>query len=550
MPLHRTAPCKLPTVLGAVLGAVLRPAFWRLLVAGLIPMPVVIPGALAATRGLLVGIDDYNSSGRLSGAAADARDIEAALRGAAVEDIALLVDAQAKRSSVIRALADLRSRVKPGDLVILGFAGLGSLEKSAGSADPSVANKTLLLFGFDANAPAASQRILLDEIRDAVAAMDAAGARVLAVVDAGFGRDDVRVADPRASQPFKVRSLPQVVLGAIGGQSPRAASSAAARRPDLVRSLIIEAGSGAFTVPEVNIVGADIEADRWRGALSYAIARGIEIATARGVDPVLDELAAYAGTLAYQLSDQRQSVFVSGATRGIKQIAGPGMPIKPQPAEPASGPGKRQGPVVPIAAIDGRLDHFKGLSPQDNAFVVVTPSQNPVLLWDTSKQDVIVGGDVIAQNVTRDEIPGIVDRVVAVRGIKQMTAQSPQSIVVTPGGGRHRQGQRIGVEIEDVANRALVLFNIAGNGKVQLLYPIGSDPPIIEKPGFRLELSAQEPFGADQIVAITAPVRMNDIEHALNRLKDRATSGQLQNILSHYAPASSRIGTVGIFTGR
>jgi hypothetical protein len=508
----------------------------------------VTHSAFAATRGLVIGLNDYNGGGQLSGAVADAHDIAAALRLAPGADVSLMIDAQATRHAVLQMLTALRERVRPGDFVVLTFAGLGVSSSSGQLPDVRTGKQLLLLHGFKAGAP--SEYIAVDEVHDAVRAMDATGAFVLAVIDAGFGVDQVRRTDVRDGRAAKVRSLPSLKLAHVGLQG----NASGIERPaplTLTRSIVVMASAQAFTVPEVRIVDGKDGAEAWRGALSYAVARGLEMVASGALPPTLESLADYAGMLAYQMSDQRQSVSVAGVTRGVKQIAGPGMPAKTQATDVVPpGTSKRQGAVVPVAALDGQLDHFKGIGPLENAFIAVTPSQNPALLWDTQKKDVIVGGDVIAQDVTRDDIPAIVDRVVAVREIKRMTARSPQPIVITPSGVRHHEGAKVAIEIEGIANQALILFSIAGNGRVQLLYPLGSDPPIIGRPNYRLELSVQEPFGADQIVAITAPVRMTDIEQSLNRLKDRAASGQLLNILTHYVPANSRIGTAGIFTTR
>lgn len=502
--------------------------------------------ARAELRALLIGIDHYAGVRHLNGATADARDLEAAVRRSGGKDVTLLVDAQAERGAVLNAIAALGKRAKAGDQVVLGFASLGAQIKSDGAAVANRSAKALLLAGFDLGQPRAAHMLRLDELDTAIAQLEAANVSVLAVIDAGFGHDNVRIADSRVGQTFKLRSLPPLTLAdAAQTKSP----PAAAGMRTFGRSIILEAGSGRHAVPEIEIFGLE----GWRGALSFAIARGIEMTSENKAAPQLDDLAAYARHVAYQLSDERQEVSVLGATRSVKQVAGPGMPSRVQPPQlPPSSTvkSKRRGPVVPIAALDGRIEHFQGIAPDETDFVVVAPNQTPSLVWDPAKREVITGGDVIASEVVRDDIPGIVDRLIAVRDIKRLTAQSPQPMMVSPNGGIHRSGQRVTVEIEGLAKRALVLFSIAGNGKVQLLYPIGSDPPIISTQTYKLELQVQEPFGADQLVAITAPERMTDIELALNRLRDRRASGQLPNILSHYAPPNWRIGSVGIFTAR
>jgi hypothetical protein len=104
------------------------------------------------------------------------------------------------------------------------------------------------------------------------------------------------------------------------------------------------------------------------------------------------------------------------------------------------------------------------------------------------------------------------------------------------------------VEISGVSKRALVLFNIAGDGTVQALYPIGSDPAVVDKATHELPVRVREPFGADQVIAITSEQRMTALEQALKQLNQRRTAVQLLKMVERYAPPDARVGTVGLFT--
>ena len=98
------------------------------------------------------------------------------------------------------------------------------------------------------------------------------------------------------------------------------------------------------------------------------------------------------------------------------------------------------------------------------------------------------------------------------------------------------------------AGRSLILFNIAGDGTVQALYPIGSDAPIVTTTEHSLPIRVREPFGADQVVAITSDQRMTTLEQALKQLNQRRTAVQMLKAVERYAPATARVGTVGLFT--
>jgi hypothetical protein len=159
-----------------------------------------------------------------------------------------------------------------------------------------------------------------------------------------------------------------------------------------------------------------------------------------------------------------------------------------------------------------------------------------------------VGGDVIAYRMDKNDLPSVIDRAAAVRGFKQMATKAPQQMRLTPNDKLQRNESKVAVEIAGVSKRALVLFNIAGDGTVQALYPIGSDPAVVETATHELPVRVREPFGADQVIAITSDQRMTALEQALKQLNQRRTAVQLLKMVERYAPPDARVGTVGLFT--
>jgi len=225
-------------------------------------------------------------------------------------------------------------------------------------------------------------------------------------------------------------------------------------------------------------------------------------------------------------------------------------PIAPMPAidiaKEASG-GKPV-PAVRIASLDGQSGKLRGLTVLQAPYEVVPPTQNPDLVWDPNTGDVIVGGDVIAFRMDKNDLPSVIDRAAAVRGLKQIATKSPQAMKLSPDDKRHHNNTQVSVNINDVDGRALILFNIAGDGTVQALYPIGSDPPLMRSAEHKLPVRVREPFGADQVVAITSKQRMTELETALKQLNQRRTAVQMLKMVERYAPADARIGTLGLFT--
>jgi hypothetical protein len=204
--------------------------------------------------------------------------------------------------------------------------------------------------------------------------------------------------------------------------------------------------------------------------------------------------------------------------------------------------------IIRIATLNAQPGILAGLEQRETAFEVVASAANADLLWDAKTQDVISNGDVIAYRMEKSDLPSVIDRSAAVLGIKRLAAKSPQTINVGPDDKLHHDNRKVVVDIMDIAGRALVLFNIASDGTVQLLYPIKADSPLVASPTYRLPVVVRSPFGADQIVAITSDQRMVSLEQALQHLNQRRSAMQAMRMVERYAPRDARIGTVGIFT--
>jgi hypothetical protein len=163
---------------------------------------------------------------------------------------------------------------------------------------------------------------------------------------------------------------------------------------------------------------------------------------------------------------------------------------------------------------------------------------------------VISWGDVIAYGVEAADLPTVIDRTAAIRSLKSIATKSPQVMRVSPDDRLHHNGQTIDIDLSGVGGRAVVLFNVSGDGTIQMLYPIGSDASPVRLDTLRLPLRVREPFGAEQVVAVTSQQRMVDFEKVLAQLNHRRASGQAIKNLERYLPADARIGSVGFFTVR
>jgi hypothetical protein len=532
-------------------------------------------------RALIIGIDAYRHVRPLKGAVADAQDIDTSLRSMGARDVTTLLNDQVDRSTVLMAIDRLVARTQQSDLIVLSIAGHGTQEpERVRGSEPDGMENVFLLPGFEPTATGSQQRILGREFNHFIKQFELRGAKVLFVADTCHGGGMARDVDPRAAE-MSYRQVPTYTLPVDTLKPVTTTADEYLTELDLDRTAFLAAVDRKTKAPEVRIPGVD----GLRGALSYAMARAFEGSADTDKDGkvTLKELFTNVRQVVYQLSDQRQNIVtmtspsrdlntdvVFQMTRGISviELANPRqqpqsseptvrtppsvVPVTPpsalpppQPAVPQAGVPERP---VRIAALDGKNTHFAGMTKRDVAFEIVRPIDNPDLIWDPVSRDVLAWGDVVAYAVEKADLPSVIDRTAVVRDLKQVSTKAPQVIKVGPDDGLHRSDQMVQIELSEVSGRALVLFNIAGDGTIQMLYPIGSDSSSIPTGDYRFPVRVREPFGADQIVAITAGQRMTQLEQALLQLNRRRAAGQMMKMVQRYAPADARIGSAGLFT--
>jgi hypothetical protein len=526
-------------------------------------------------RALIIGIDGYRHVRPLKGAVADARDIETALRRMGVRDVVPLIDEAADRTSVLRAIDRLVARTRPSDLVMLTIAGHGAQEpERVKGSEPDGMEDVFLLPDFEPTATGSQQRILGKEFNHFIKQLELRGAKVVFVADTCHGGGMVREIDPRAEQ-MSFRQVRRYTLPVDMLKPVVTADEEFLNELDFDRTAFLAAVDRKTKSPEVRIPGIG----GLRGALSYAVARAIEGGADANKDGkiTIKELFTHVRQVVYQLSDQRQNVVTQTSpgrdlntevvfqmTRGVAVLEGgaaqarpyaaaASAPPSPKPvAAPAPAPGPEQtsrtARPVRIAALDGKRDYFAGLAPRETPFEIVSPIDNPDLIWDPASRDVLAWGDVIAYRIDKNDLTSVVDRVAAVRDLKRMATAAPQPIKIAPDDGLHRNESLVNVEVGDIAGRSLVLFNIAGDGTVQLLYPIGSDAAVVEADKLSFPVKVKDPFGADQIVAVTSQQRLAALEQAVLQMNRRRSAAQAIKMIQKYAPADARIGSAGLFT--
>ena len=532
-------------------------------------------------RALVIGIDAYQFVPQLRGAVADARDIESTLRRQGVTDVTALYDASADRATVMRTLDELVKRSQAGDLVVLSIAGHGVQEpEHIKGSQPDGLDNVFVLAGFNPKTGAGTQqRIIGTEFNHVIKQFESKGTHVLFVADACYGGGLAREIDPRAGE-MSYRQAPRYSLAVDNLQRISTTSDAFLSDIDFRRTAFLAAVDRNTKAPEVRIPGVP----GFRGALSYAVARAFEGAADENRDGQVSqaELFTYVRQVAYQLSDQRQQVVTAGPsardvgsdvvferTRAVVLLdtvqpteTRPPTPSSPPPAtaalpgtaRPPTPPGGRPTSATPplstvrVAVVGNQRDLLANLEAREARFEVVGAKDSPDLIWDPVSLDVLAGADVVARGIDRTDLASVIDRVAAVNGFKRLAATSPQAVRLLPDDKVHRRDARIDVQVSGVTQRSLLMFNIAGDGTVQALYPIGSDARVIGTPDYKFQVRVSEPFGADQVVAISSGQRLGDLEEALKKMSQRRTAVEVFKLVERYAPSDARIGATNIYT--
>jgi len=513
-----------------------------------------------AVRSLIIGIDAYQHVRQLKGAVADALDIEKSLRSMGIGDVTTLINAGASRENIMQAIKDLVQRTGPNDLIVLSIAGHGAQEpETVKGSEPDGIENVFLLPGFELTARGSKQRILGSEFNHFIRQFESRGAKVLFVADTCHGGGLAREIDPRAEE-MSFRQVPTYTL-LVDMLKPVTDDQESLTDLDLDKTTFLAAVDRNTKAPEIRIPGID----GFRGALSYAVARAFEGSADDNHDGkvTLKELFANVRQVVYQLSDQRQNIVTKTSpgrpidrdvvyqlTRGI---ASPGdIKILPKPGLQAPSD-VQDSPAVPraqapirLAALDGRTGYFANLKPRDVMIEIVRPVDNPDLIWDPNSHDVIAWGDVVAYNVDSTDLASVIDRTAAVRELKKISAKAPQLLRLTAGDEQHHNDDMVQVELSDVAQRSIVLVNVSGDGTIQLLYPLGTDQNTASS--FQISLRVREPFGADQVIAVTSTDRLPELEQVVSELNRRRAPGALIKSMMRYMPADVRVGSIGIFT--
>jgi hypothetical protein len=184
-------------------------------------------------------------------------------------------------------------------------------------------------------------------------------------------------------------------------------------------------------------------------------------------------------------------------------------------------------------------------------FTLASSGEPAELIWDVRSGDVVsAGGSIIAVGASERDLPGIVDRTRALTALAKFAEARPQTFALKPNNGLHRRDASVSLEADDVKGRSVIVFNISGNGTVQMLFPRIGENVAFSQQTWRLPLTVSEPFGGDAVVAFVSAQPTPALLDALYRLDGRKNPARAVDLIEQELKRTSnaKIGMVGLFT--
>jgi hypothetical protein len=455
----------------------------------------------------------------------DARDVASALARIGVSDLTILLDGDATRDRIIGAWNETLARSRSGDRIILSYAGHGSQEpEHVKGSEADGKDEVLLLAGFAFSGPGTRERLIDDEIGAWFRAAAAKNVEVVFVADACHSGTLTRAVEQDAQATYRVVSAYAIEDDEL---TLDLAGDAVAPDSEIPANVVyLGAAQDNEKVPEVNLPDATGRRQA-RGALSYLFARAIDgEADADGDGTVTRrELFDFIRENARLLSDSRQTPNLL-AMDDDRDVVLPkvgndhGIPL-----EAASGPVLVALAGAPMPVAETTLRDLNGIA-------LPATQADPDVIWDPGAQRLVSGsGDLLADGVTTGTLQHYLTKVRAARQLGALSRLHTMRARLRPDDQVHHEGDAVALQLADPPYPYVILFDLASDGTLFLLFPrTGEDPNWHSRHG-DVEFTAYPPFGADHLVAIATPQPMPDLVARLAALDHQyAADGIVETI--------------------
>lgn len=495
---------------------------------------VGISPAYAETHALIVGINSYSGYRPLLGAVNDARDLEKVLRRIVGGTFVVLIEEDATRANFLSAWQRIQDNAKPGDTVVITFAGHGAQiaddDEDRDEADGS--DEVLLFQPFD-EINNFGEKLVDDEIFELFNEAEQNKLKLLFIMDACFSgglvrsiaRDDIAASSlPTRFTRFKTKPTRSPVPPDFQPKPVKLARNAT----------FVSATHERLKIQEVLIAGKP------RGALSYVFARGLEGHADSNRDGTITvaELERYVKPNVREIADNRQiPEFLTGdpKTRLIAVV-----------------PTATSGSFVKLP--DVALAVKGSAQPDLPGAALVNDISDSDIVWDEQSSELVNrSGDILASNITENNLGSAIDAQRLRKVLLKLREQgNVMALDLLPDDRLYREANQVIFRSENFRHPHITVFNVHSDGTFQFLYPLARyNDPVRWPEGkpWEVDTKVQSPFGADILVIISSEKPLVNLHRKFLSFHCRKVAKEAYLALAEELPSTEyEIGLKTVFT--
>lgn len=505
---------------------------------------------------LVVGINDYKNfkpraetppggHSDLEGAVNDANLIAKALRAKHVDlpDRRVLINEQATTKNFLSAFDEMLAEAKPGDTLIVTFAGHGGQEREVAEPFDEKDNldETLMFYEFDPENPRKG-RLNDDQIREKL--KQAREYNIILVMDSCHSGGLERSINPNAVGVSRNGGKWNISIEPLLDEIVPTSGDGDKSLAHVTQILATE--TDKLLVTETRIDGQP------HGALSYYFAQAISGDADADKNNYVSrrELSNYIETQVVAEMNQNQRPRL--LPRGDETIAFElGLEIRNTPKNTAPKSKPKIDQRITVHSLSGEQKFALGPDAKyidHSADITFEPSDNGWIFYNHT-------GDRIYQLKKEDELSDEPQKIIARTKLlkalpKLVRPDLPLSKIIA---SQSAKLQVVGTRVKftfippvpELAH--LTAFNLAGNGEFQFLYPQPRNPSKLDREGLPIEFEVVPPVGADQLVGIFCASQPHELQKFL-----RAHHGKYPPEPSEFEKylrnVDCQIGRIGLFT--
>lgn len=126
-----------------------------------------VPANAANIYGIVIGVDEYKNFQSLDGAVNDAKVVADALKAVGSKQVITLLNGKASREGIKKAWKEVTTQAKPGDTVLLTYAGHGSqLPERVKGTEADGLDEFYVLGNFNTSGKSTYERIVDDDLQE------------------------------------------------------------------------------------------------------------------------------------------------------------------------------------------------------------------------------------------------------------------------------------------------------------------------------------------------------------------------------------------------